>query len=75
MRSFIELSTIEESDAPITEVKAGLLALIADHEAISKKMANYIGELEQGNDYGTVDLLTDRIREHDKFAWLLRSCL
>lgn len=75
MQSFLDLTRLEESQAAIKGVKPGIKALVADHERMSELMTEHIALLDQENDYGTVDLLTDRIRVHDKFAWLLRANL
>lgn len=74
LESFIALSRLTESKA-IKEVDAGVRVLADAHESLAALLLDHIKVLENDNDVGTIDLLTDRVREHDKAAWLLRSNL
>ena len=74
LESFIALSRLTESKA-IKEVDAGVKVLADAHESLAALLLDHIKVLENDNDVGTIDLLTDRVREHDKAAWLLRSNL
>jgi len=52
----------------------GLVKAIAkDHRAMSKSCASAITAAEEAGDKATVDLLTTRIEEHDKTAWMLEA--
>ncbi|MFT7183763.1 MAG: starvation-inducible DNA-binding protein [Oceanicoccus sp.] len=73
-KEFSELSFVKEEEGhfPAEDMVAKLLA---DHEVIiafSKKMIEVAAELK---DEGTVDVLTTRLSEHEKTAWMLRSFL
>ena len=74
LAAFIELSRLQESE-PIKGLNQGIQRLVESHEVISTLLLEHIAVLENDNDAGTIDLLTDRVREHDKAAWLLRSNL
>ena len=75
MQTFLSLSRIDDREEASKDIKRGIKMLADDHENIASLITEHIAVLEKDNDYGTVDLLTDRIREHDKFAWLLRANL
>ncbi len=49
--------------------------LIEGQEVIVKICQEFITQAEEANDVPTVDLLTRRIFEHEKNAWMLRSLL
>lgn len=47
--------------------------LLHDHESITRACHDMIEIAQDSGDEGTADLLIERIREHDKTAWMLRS--
>lgn len=47
--------------------------LAADHEAVSRRLRQVIGQAEKGDDVATADLLTGRCAFHEKAAWMLRA--
>ncbi len=49
--------------------------LVEGQEVIVKICQEFITQAEEANDVPTVDLLTRRIFEHEKNAWMLRSLL
>jgi starvation-inducible DNA-binding protein len=73
MSAFLSLSRIEESIEPQKNIKTAIALLADDHERLSALMSDHIEVLEKNNDYGTIDLFTQRVVVHDKFAWLLRA--
>jgi starvation-inducible DNA-binding protein len=46
---------------------------VADHQEIIRHLRNQIEEANKLGDEGTADLLIQRIRAHEKAAWMLRS--
>ncbi len=73
-KEFAELSFIKE---PQGDLKAEdmVRVLLEDHEAMisfSKELLNHAAEV---GDEGTVDLVSTRIGEQEKTAWMLRSFL
>lgn len=50
-----------------------LVDLLADHEQILKTIAKAIDESDNADDFGTEDLLVDRVRYHTKMVWFLKS--
>jgi starvation-inducible DNA-binding protein len=49
--------------------------LMLGHESIAKEIRRISHLAEKENDAGTVDLLGKLCRDHEKFAWMLRSQL
>ncbi len=49
--------------------------LVGDHEIISRLARELLPEIEEAEDQVTVDLLSDRMKIHEKNAWMLRSFL
>jgi starvation-inducible DNA-binding protein len=69
---FLELGTVEDNqraDDPITMVEN----LAAGHETIVRTVRPLVDLAEKAGDVATADLVTERIREHEKVAWMLRS--
>ena len=52
-----------------------LMNLVDDHQAIVDSLKEFISALEKAMDPATVDLLTERLRAHEKMAWFLKSSL
>lgn len=74
MKHFLELATLKESE----EIEDGdmmLLELFQDHQTMSKALREGIAFCDEHDDPATADVYTQRLREHDKVAWMLRSHL
>ena len=71
---FGKLSAIKEE----TEVPKALIMvenLMQDNEQAASTARSIFPIAEKGEDEATKDLLTQRIQEHEKTAWMLRSLL
>lgn len=71
---FQKLSSLKECNTEIT-AKEMIKILQKDHETISEHLLNIFSKAEKADDQATVDMLTERMRAHDKTAWMLRSSL
>lgn len=72
--AFANLTSIKDGD-PEKDAPAMLNELMKDHETL---IATCRAALEAADDDGddvSVDLLTQRLAAHEKFAWMLRSTL
>jgi starvation-inducible DNA-binding protein len=49
--------------------------LVAGHETAVRTARSVFPLAEKGNDQASIDLLTQRIRIHEKTAWMLRTLL
>jgi starvation-inducible DNA-binding protein len=47
--------------------------LLSDHETIIKTLRKNIKECQELNDEGTANFLTDKMEQHEKMVWMLRS--
>ncbi len=67
-----DLSTLEDIDSA-AEVPLQLKQLADLHSRIANRIKAAIVDSGELTDIGTSDLLTQRVRVHEKSAWLLRS--
>jgi starvation-inducible DNA-binding protein len=72
--AFTQLGSIPEtSDVPSAEEMVRLL--VEGNEAVAKTARSVFPAAEKGGDESTLDLLTGRLRVHEKTAWMLRSII
>jgi starvation-inducible DNA-binding protein len=72
--AFANLTSIRDGD-PEKEAPDMLRELMKDHETLIATMRAAIEIADEDSDDVTVDLLTQRLGAHEKFAWMLRSTL
>lgn len=71
---FTELGSIPETrEVPSAEEMVRLL--VEGNEAVAKTARSVFPSAEKGGDESTADLLTGRLRVHEKTAWMLRSII
>jgi starvation-inducible DNA-binding protein len=74
---FIKLSDIREEsgvpDAP--EWKEMVRQLVLGNEHVCRTARRVLDTADSGGDDPTVDLMTQRLQVHEKYAWMLRSLL
>ena len=73
LREFISSSQIREDVGSYPNADTMLGNLLSDHETIIKTLRKNINECQELNDEGTANFLTDKMEEHEKMAWMLRS--
>lgn len=71
---YTKLSVVDSSETP-SQADAMLKGLIADNEAIAKRMRDFVEIAEDADDVFTADLLTARIGKHEENAWMLRALI
>ena len=71
---FAELSSIPETRG-VPEASEMVRLLVEANEAVVRTAREAFPAAERANDESTVDLLTERMRTHEKTAWMLRSML
>ncbi len=71
---FAKLSSIKEASG-VPNSNDMLLQLLEGHEAVARTARSVFPAAEKGDDQASIDLLTQRIRIHEKTAWMLRSML
>ena len=72
--AFTKLTSIKDEN-DILNSKEMLKQLLKDHEAVVMHAYSMLTKSTKAQDEATMDLLVERIREHEKTAWMLRSCL
>lgn len=73
-KAFSKLASIEEVDGTPSATEM-IRILVADQEAVARTARTAFAAAEAANDQATCDLLTERMRVHEKNAWMLRSLL
>jgi len=73
LKEFINSSQIGEDVGSFPDADTMLGNLLSDHETIIKTLRKNIKECQDLNDEGTANFLTDKMEEHEKIAWMLRS--
>jgi starvation-inducible DNA-binding protein len=66
-------SIAEEGGAPAADEM--LRQLLADHRSAVRTAEAAVAAAEAGDDVGSADLATQRIRSHEKAAWMLEALL
>lgn len=72
--TFANLTSIKDGD-PEKSADDMLKELMKDHETLIATSRSAIEVADEASDEATVDLLTQRLAAHEKFAWMLRSTL
>jgi starvation-inducible DNA-binding protein len=72
MRSFLEICSLEEADHDL-DAQMMIRQLYEDHMAIANQLRPQIHEVQKLGDEGTADLFIQRLKYHEKTAWMLRS--
>lgn len=73
-RAFAELSSIEEvEDIPTATEMVKLLT--QGHEQVVKTCREVLKKAQQADDESSAALVSDRMRIHEKTAWMLRAIL
>lgn len=73
LKEFINSSEIKEDVGTFPDADTMLGNLLSDHETIIKTLRKNIKECQDLEDEGTANFLTDKMEEHEKMAWMLRS--
>lgn len=71
-KAFAKLSSVEEvEDVPAAEQMVEILT--RGHEQVVKTCREVLKAAQEGNDESTIALVSDRMRVHEKTAWMLRA--
>lgn len=71
---FADLTVIPEADG-VPGAERMIADLVAGHEVVARTARKVFTAVEKAGDESTADLLTQRLQEHEKTAWMLRSML
>ncbi len=73
-REFAELSRIEEVEG-VPAATAMVRILTASHEQVVRTCREVLAKAQAGDDESSAALISDRMRIHEKTAWMLRAML
>lgn len=71
-KEFARLSAIEEVDG-VPEARDMVDILTRGHEQVVKTCRNVLKQAQEADDESTASLVSDRMRIHEKTAWMLRA--
>lgn len=72
--AYARLASIKE-ETGVPEAAQMLRQLADDHEHISRNIREALPRAQEAADESTASLLSDRLRIHEKYAWMLRSMI
>lgn len=73
-KHFADLTSIKEENG-VPEWREMIKQLVSGQEVIVRTSRQCLEPADKANDQPTIDLLTRRMLEHEKSAWMLRSLL
>ena len=73
-KAFAELSTIKESEGH-PDWKEMVNQLVSGHEEVIRTCRKLLPQVQEADDESSAALIGDRMRVHEKTAWMLRSLL
>lgn len=71
-KAFAELSTIQEVEG-VPEAQEMTRTLMQNHELVVKTCRDVLKLAEEADDESSLALVSDRMRVHEKTAWMLRE--
>jgi starvation-inducible DNA-binding protein len=71
-KAFAALSSIEEVEG-VPEAKEMVARLTAGHELVVRTCRSVLAKAQEADDESTAALVSDRMRVHEKTAWMLRA--
>jgi starvation-inducible DNA-binding protein len=71
-KEFAKLSSIQEIDG-VPSSSDMVKILLAGHESVIKTCRKVLVSAQQANDESSAALVSDRMRVHEKTAWMLRA--
>ncbi|WAT14176.1 Dps family protein [Xanthomonas fragariae] len=76
-REFVALTSIAEEpgQSDSADWREMVRQLVSGNEAVCRTARKVLGTADDAGDDPTVDLLTQRLQTHEKYAWMLRSLL
>lgn len=71
---FAKLSSIKE-ESGVPDWRGMVQQLVDGHETVARTARDVFRLADKADDQPTADLVTQRLQEHEKTAWMLRSLL
>lgn len=70
---FLQLASLKEEKGIEQSSEDMIRKLLKDHELLAQSAADMIPKAQHAKDEGTADLLIQRLKAHEKMAWMLKS--
>ena len=74
-KAWSKLASIKESDEEDLKANEMIEELLAGQESVIQTSREVLDLSQRAEDEATADLLTARIKQHEKTAWMLKSLL
>lgn len=74
LSEFLRLTRLQEAKGVYSGDQM-IKELLKDHESLIANLKKHIQEVQKAGDEGTADLLIQRLRAHEKMAWMLKAHL
>lgn len=75
LKDLLQLASLTEPQYT-GDQQTQLSNLLADHETLIHRLRRMIGDFsEEYHDVGSGDFITGLLKQHEKMAWMIRSCL
>lgn len=71
MKDFIDHSVFKECNKD-EDKEAMVKELLNDYRDLISKIRDFITEIDETDDFGTTDFITEIMMQHEKQAWILR---
>ena len=69
---FLEMTNVSDAKDGLT-AKSMVADLADGHDAVATSLRDGVSKAEAAGDVSTADMLTGRLTEHNKHAWMLRA--
>lgn len=73
LSGFLEHAVIGETPGIVLNPTEAVEALLMDHELLIRTLRNFLSKSDLQFDYGTTDLYTRILLDHERMAWMLRA--
>ncbi|MEX0680774.1 MAG: Dps family protein [Balneolales bacterium] len=73
-KAFEKISSVTDEDE-VPDERSMVQNLVVDNETVIRISREVLSACENAGDESTLDLVTERLRNHSKVAWMLRSHL
>lgn len=75
MAEFLKLASLKEASGALRDGCETLQILLNDHEKVIRELRDAVDALDKIGDAGNTDYATKLLQDHEKVAWMIRSCL
>jgi len=74
LKDYLKLTNLEEGEYT-NDQQTQLKNLLDDHETVIRGLRNNIPKADELKDLGTADFLTGLLKDHERWAWMIRAYL